>query len=394
MPADTVPGAPPTIDTRRGHRRPGATGRLLAGIAVAVVVVLAGLGIGSYLSAHHLFPFSAGEPTITVYTYDSLFGGCGSANLTALVGSFESAHHAHVVLDCLSGTLASTLIAQKNAPGADVVIGLDEVNAPQADAAGVLIPYTPPELAAQPASLVGEIASDHSVAPYEFGYLGIDYTPAFFQATRGAVANFSLPEVAANGTWAKGLMVENPESDIVGEEFLLSEIAFYQQVLHENWTGFWHSVDPAIRVSDSWSDAYTSFTTPPNSPPMLASFNTDPAAAASGGTPAFNATLYHWNGSTYAWKTVYGIGIVRGTTHLALDQAFEDWFLQGPVQSEIPTNEWVYPANTSVPLPASFGWAADPNGATVLNGAIPPSSIPGALPTWLNQWQAIENRPA
>lgn len=392
MAVESDPSAPALNEHRRTARRPGTTGRYFLAIGLAVVVVLAGLGVGAYLEAHHLFPFGGGEPTITIDTYDSLFGGCGSANLTALLDEFGAAHHAHISINCVAGTLSSLLISQKNSPSADLVIGLDEVTAPQADAAGVLVPYAPPALSGEPPELLSEIAPDHSVAPYEFGYLGVDYTPAFQAASQGQASNFSLPQVAANASWAKSLMIEDPETDIVGEEFLLSEIAFYEQTQHTNWTTFWTSVDPSIRISDSWSDAYSAFTIPPNSPPMLLSFNTDPAAASSGGAPSFNASLYHWNGGTYAWRTIYGIGIVKGTAHLGLDQAFEDWFLQGTVQSEIPTNEWVYPANTSIPLPPSFGYAADPSGATVLNGAIPPASIPGALPGWLDQWQQIDNR--
>lgn len=383
----------PTEGRSRRAKRPGTTGRWILVGAVAVVVVLAGLGIGSYLSAHDLYPFQSGEPTLTVYTYDSLWGGCGSQNLTGLMNGFESTHHARVSVECVSGTLSSKLIAERDAPAADLVIGLDEITAPQADAAGVLIPYAPPELAGESPSLLAEIAPDHSVAPYEFGYLGIDYTTAIDEATGGAVMNASLPDFAANATWARDLMIENPETDIVGQEFLLSEIAFYENVLHENWTTFWTSVDPSIRVSDSWSDAYTAFTTPPDSPPMLLSFSTDPPAAVGGGTvPAFNATVYHWNGSKYAWRTIYGIGIVKGTKHLALDEAFEDWFLEGGVQSEIPTNEWVYPANTSTPVPAGFHWAANASGALVLNDGLALSSIPSELPGWLDQWQSIENR--
>ncbi len=376
-PASAGPARPP----RRGFR-PGRLGRVLALAGVALLVVLAAIGLNAYLTNE--------EATLTIVTYESLFGGCGSANLTAIVDGFESAHHVHVNLDCYSGTLSSLLIDEKGSVGIDLVIGLDEITAPQADAAGVLLPYTPPEVADEPAALQAEIAPDHSVTPYEYGYLGIDYTPSFDSVTSGAVRNFSLEEVAANATWARALMIEDPETDITGEEFLLAEIAYSQSVLHENWTDFWRAADPSLRVSDSWSDAYDAFTTGPNAPPMLVSYSTDPAAALTGsGPPSFNATLFHGNGTTFAWRTVYGIGIVRGTPHLALAEAFEDDFLEGPVQSEIPTNEWVYPANDTVALPSSFGWAADPTGAVDLNGAIPPSEIVAGLPGWLSEWQTL-----
>ncbi len=350
-------------------------------VGVAVLVVIAGLGLSAYLAAQ--------EPTLTIVTYESLFGGCGSANLTALADDFGAAHDVHVAIDCYSGTLSSLLISNEGGSGIDLVVGLDEITAPQADAAGVLVPYTPPEVANESPALQAEIAPDHSVTPYEYGYLAIDYTPAFSELTDGAVRDLTLQDFAGNSTWSRDLLIEDPTTDITGEEFLLSEIAFYQGVLHQNWTTFWRSVDPTVQVSDSWSDAYSAFTTPPDSPPMLVSYSTDPAAAAGSGYPPFNSTLYHWNGTRYAWQTIYGVGIVKGTRHLALDEAFEDYLLSGPVQSEIPTNEWVYPANQTVELPGSFVWAANPAGAVDLNSMIPAGSIPADLPGWLDQWQTI-----
>jgi thiamine transport system substrate-binding protein len=376
------PVAPP-----RTRWRPGQTGRWLAILAVVVALILAGIGINAYLNAH-----PSGEPTLTVYTYESLLGGCGNATLTGLIGSFEASHHVHVVVDCLPGFLSTTLIDQKASPSADVVIGLDEVTGPQADAAGVLLPYTPPEVADQASEPQGALAPDHSLTPYEYGYLGIDYTPAWNATTQGAVEALSLPTIAANTSYAKALIVEDPEEDITGEEFLLAEISFYQSVLHGDWTSFWRSVDPSIQVTDSWGDGYGQFTATPGAPAMLVSYSTDPAAAVSNGTPAFNATLFHWDGATYAWQTIYGIGIVKGTHHVGLAEAFEDWFLEGQVQAALPTSEWMYPANQTVAVPAVFHWAANASAATLLNPDLPLGSLPGALPGWIDQWQAIENQ--
>jgi thiamine transport system substrate-binding protein len=380
------PPEPAPAGAPRAGRRPGSTGRILGAIVIAVAVALAGLGGYAYLVNHH-----EGEPTLVVYTYDSLLGGCGSSVLTNLTRSFEASHSVHLEVDCEPGTLSSLLIAQKNAPVADLVVGLDEITAPQAEAAGVLVPYQSPELPHIPSTLVDAISPAHAVTPYEWGYLAIDYTPSFSVATGGAIANFSFPAVAANASWARDLMIEDPATDIVGEEFLLSEIAFYQSVLHGDWTSFWRSVDPYILVNASWSDVYGAFDPASSGAPgMIVSFNTDPASSGSV-PPAFNATLYHDHGATYGWRTVYGVGIVQGSRHLALDRQFVDWFLQGQVQGQIPTNEWEYPANGTIPLPSVFSWAVDPAGVIALNSALPPASIPAALPGWLDTWQNLEN---
>ncbi len=365
-------------------RHPRSPGRLrsalLAG-GIALVVLLAGYTIYSVESTP--------PATLLVYTYDSLLGGACGANTTAF-RPFEAAYHVTLRFECPPNGLASTLIAEKSAPVADLVVGLDEITGPQAEAAGVLQPYTPPGLANVSPALVAGISTDHTVAPYEWGYLGIDSCPAFENATGGASAAFSFPTVAANATWARNLIVENPIVDPTGTEFLVWEIQFYSQVLHEGWTPFWTHVAPLVTNASSWSDAfYNDFTCQPHTPGMVVSYLTDPAADASLSPPvSISSSVSWWNGTAYGWKTIYGVGIVRGSHHLALDEAFENWMLSGALQSQLPTTEWMYPANTTVALPAIFADAPNPSLVQPLNAGVTPAQIAEELPGWLDTWQA------
>ncbi|HEV2429839.1 MAG TPA: hypothetical protein VGV64_08385, partial [Thermoplasmata archaeon] len=138
---DMIPSAPLSPPDRPRRRRVGRSARIVAAVSVAVVVALAGLTGYEYLAQH-----PPGEPTLVIDTYDSLLGGCGSTLLDQLAGEFEASHHVHLAIQCTSGTLSSLLISEKNAPTADLVIGLDEITAPQAEAAGVLVPYVSPAL--------------------------------------------------------------------------------------------------------------------------------------------------------------------------------------------------------------------------------------------------------
>jgi thiamine transport system substrate-binding protein len=372
---------------------PGRGIRVVAVVAIAVVVAIAGYGVYAYEAG----TAGAGEPTLVVYTYQSLFTGTNdtAAADAAVFGAFEAAHHVHIDVEYPPGTLVGTLLSEANAPSADLVIGLDEVTAPQADALGLLVPYTSPQLANVPASLVAEIAPDHSVTPYEYGYLAFDYNTTFAASTGGAVANLSFPEIAANSTWASNLLIEDPTLDITGEEFLLWQIEYAAAVEHTDWTTFWKDVDPHLHVAPDWSTAFTEFSTPPDNPGMVVSYSSDPAYEAYYGTPgAFGSTVAHDNGTSYGWKTIYGIGIVHGTRHLSLDEQFVDWFLSGAVQSEIPTNEWEYPANTTVTLPSVYASAIDPATITPLNADLTPSEAAANLTGpngWLSEWQTIEN---
>ncbi|MGA8664408.1 MAG: hypothetical protein WB809_05000 [Thermoplasmata archaeon] len=370
------------------HRRlrgPGRARRALLAVVLVVVVIVAGLGI---------YTLVTNEPaTLVIYTYPSLFGGadCGAPAWSTVFGAFESAHHVQIDVECPAGTLASTLLAQQNAPGADLVIGLDEITGPQADADHLLVPYAPPALGNVSPALVQELSPDDAVVPYEWGYLGIDYNASFANATDGAIAHLTFPDFVENASWARQLQIEDPSQDITGEEFLVWQVEYYLNVLHQDWQGFWSSVLPEIPPpAPDWGTAFGEFTSPPHNPDLVVSYTTDPAyAAANGAAGQYNSTGAWWNGTEYGWRTIYGVGIVRGTHHLALDEQFENWLLGGTVQNLVPENEWEYPANGTVVLPSVFAAAPNPSTIVALNNDTTPATVAADLPGWIDTWLAL-----
>ncbi|HTT73886.1 MAG TPA: thiamine ABC transporter substrate-binding protein [Thermoplasmata archaeon] len=385
----------PTAGGRR-PRRPGRLARAFVAVAIALVVVIAGFAIAEY---YRTAP-GAGGATLVVYTYSSFFGGncgVGSANLTDLLDDFDAAHHVTVELYCPAGSLVAALQdpAAYGLPAADLVVGLDEITAPQAAALGLLLPYTPPAAAFVPSWLVGELGPTDDAFPYEYGYLAVDYTSAFGNATGGAVDRATLPELVDNASWAAQLLTENPLYDITGEEFLAWEVEYYTEVLHESWTTFWQTffAGPHPTPALSWGDAFGEFGTPAGQNSLVVSYATDPAyAAATGDAGAFNATLSWWNGTAYGWRTIYGAAVVAGTREAGLAEALENYLLDPRVQNLVPTNEWEYPANATVVVPPVFRYAVDPTGVVALNNATTPSAVaqnltgPGG---WLSTWQGL-----
>ncbi len=373
----------------RRLRRPGRTGRVVLAVALVVAVALAGAGTYAYVLE------TFGGTTLVIYTYPSLLGGanCNGAGGTfaAVFGAFASAHHVRIDVQCPAGTLYNTLLAQRGAPTADLVIGLDEITAPEAEAAHLLVPYASRALGDVPSDLVAQLSPAHGVTPYEYGYLGVDYNLSFAAATAGAVASWSFPATVANATWAKNLLVEDPTLDITGQEFLVWQIEFYEHVLHQDWTSFWTDLPAgAPPLSDSWGDAYSAFLA--GTYPMVVSYTTDSAYAAyyhGNQSGPFNSTVSWWNGTAYGWRTVYGIGIVNGSRHLALDQEFVDWFLTGAVQNLIPTNEWEYPANLTVPLPPAFAFAMPPASIVALNNDTTPAEVGASVQGWVDTWNSL-----
>ncbi len=360
---------------------------MLIAVAIGLVVIIAGLAIYySYSSG------SGSGPTITIYTYSSLLGGaCATGTPAAGVfANFSREYHARVVVDCVSGNLVSTLYAQRSAPGADLVIGLDEITAPQAEALGLLQPYSDAsDLANINASLVQQISTNGDVIPYEYGYLAIDYTSAFYNATHGAIANSTFVDIADNSSWARQLVYEDPTTDITGEEFLAWEVLYYESVLHENWTTFWSKILPYATAAPDWGTAFGEFEAPYQ---MVVSYTTDPAYATYYGQGGgFNSTVTNDHGTLYGWKTIYGIGIVQGSRHVALDNEFIHYFLSGSVQSQLPLSEWEYPANRTVALPPVYAESnlISPASIHALNSVLTPSELAANITGWLTTWESL-----
>lgn len=368
----------------------------MVAIAVTLIVVIAGFATYEYYASGQ----AAGGTTLVVYTYSSFFGGncgAGAANLSSLLEEFENAHGVRVELICPSGNLVSSLEnpSDYGLPAADLVVGLDEVSAPEAESLGLLAPYSPPQLASIPPWLVAGLSPDHGVVPYEYGLLAIDYTAGFLNDTKGAVAEATLPEVVDNAAWAAQFLTENPVYDITGEEFLAWEVEYYENVLHQPWQTFWQRFfseshpNPAL----DWSTAFGEFGTPPGQNQLVVSYSTDPAyAAATGAAGTFNSTVSWWNGTAYGWRTIYGVGVVAGSRHVALARALENWILGGPFQSAVPENEWEYPANETVALPSVFSAAIDPATVVALNNATTPSAVATDLTApggWIDTWESL-----
>lgn len=377
-----------TVATPRSPRPRLGSGRWAWVVLVAGIVTIAGFGAYYYVVTTRS-PCQGGAHSLVVETYDSFFdsGPDPAAARAQLFGTFENETHSHVCVEYVSGDLATNLLTS-GAALPDLVVGLDELTAPRVDAAGLLVPYTPPELADVPASLVSDLAPDHSVVPYEYGYIGLDYNISY-DANHGSPFSSGdfLQNIQDNRSVAREFLYETPP-DITGEEFLVLEIAFSTEVLHENWTGFWHAIGSVAPSTPDWGSGYSEFSAGQYA--SFVSYTTDPASDAYfGPAGAVNTSVLHYAGTNYSWESIYGVGIVKGGVHnLSLAEQFENYLLSGPAQSAIPLNEWEYPANASTALPGVFNWSVPPSEITPLNAFEPADEVAASLPGWILEWQA------
>ncbi|MCL5788808.1 MAG: thiamine ABC transporter substrate-binding protein [Candidatus Marsarchaeota archaeon] len=328
---------------------------------------------------------SSSKPELTVYTYQSLF--TYAPNVTAVnntvFGGFEHQYHVKIKVVRFDSTQAmlNQLVEEKNNPQAGIVIGLTNTEAEEAVSKGVLMNYTPPNLKSVPAYLVNDLQPQHYLVPYEYSPITLDYcnvTPSYADGL--GFQSLESPNVSSH------LLIENPLTDSTGLSFLLYEITFYSYVVHENWLSWWLNVSKEARIVPDWDYAFTIF--PAQGYHYVVSYGTDPAYFKYfGGYPGCGTEAMHYQGKTYVWLEIEGMGIVAGSNQIRVAEEFENWFLSPTVQSLIPTSEWMFPANGNVTLPSVYASAVGAENSVVLNNYISPSQIGQNLSAWLNEWQ-------
>ncbi len=382
----------PARDSEPVGRKYTSFRRRVIAVAIAVIIIVAGFTIYySITSGNH-----GGKKVLTIYAYDSFlkYGNNYNKTFSTVFGTFAREHN--VTINVVNkSNLLPTLESQKGTPGADIVIGLTNMNGVTAVSNNLLVKYSPPGASYVNSSLMNEMGSAVSyLTPYEYSYLGIDYNRSFVNNTAFAPHGQFFPsfENLTNSSLASNLLMENPTIDDTGEGFLLWEIAYYQHVLHENWTKFWNSTKAYAtgNVLDSWGTAFGQYDTGPGTN-MVVSYLTDPAYNVYNGYGnGSGSTVTYHNGTAYGWRTIYGIGIVNGSHNLSLDRQFVSYFLNQTVQSQLPLNEWMYPANQSTPLPPVFGVLPDQSNIQPLNNYLNATQISLNIKAWELQWQSIQ----
>ncbi len=377
----------PARDKRSAWKRLRPFEKRLVAVAVALVLIAA-----SFSAYYELSLKGGGKRTLVVYTYSSFmaYGANKTAAFNTVFGTFEKDYNVNIIVRTPSLGLLPTLQAQSKNPQADIVIGLTNMDGIVAEQSGLLVKYTPPASQYINTTLKNEMGSASAyLTPYEYAYLGIDYNKSVFQPPGGTFT--PAFQDLTNSTAASNLLLENPITDSTGEGFLLWEIAYYQHVLNENWTIWWNAVNPYVggHIYPSWDQAFAQFETGPGTN-LVASYLTDPAyneyfgyGNGTGSTP-----VYH-SGTAYGWRTIYCIGIVNGSKNISLDKEFINYFLGPTVQNEVPQNEWMYPANETIALPASFGYAVNQSTIVPLNDFLNASTIAENLQSWELQWQLM-----
>lgn len=277
---------------------------------------------------------------------------------------------------------------------ADLVIGVDNILVYEAKKAGILECYYSP-LAEEtvPEEISNVLDPEKCVTPIDYGLITLVYDPSKLDnQTLQILRDKPTFEDLANPNIASKLIVEDPTKSSPGLSFLYWEIAVESKLEGKDWKEWWSSVKDYVMVAPSWGDAYDEFLREGGTRGIVVSYGTDPAYSAwsSNGAPTINASLIYYNGESTAWLQVEGALVVKGQPGTKLAEKFVDWLLSDEIQELIPSNQWMLPANSKVPLPDYYKYALTIDDVDIIaNNLLTPDEIRANYESWLLSWTQI-----
>lgn len=350
------------------------------------VFIVIGIVIVAGTMAYFVYPTIAPtqEPTLNILTYGSFFQSGTNPNQTIkyVINNFENWYHVKVDIHYSSGELYQQ-VQQSKGKGYDIVIGLNNIDSYLAGRSGLFYNFNVSNETHLNKTLYKFFQGSGSIIPYEYCPLTTDYNLTG-PIGAGVLQNLSYSDFSLT-SFAKQYILEEPTS-INGEDFLLGQIAFYKGVLNQSWTTFWNT-SHGIQFSQDWDSGFKLFED--GAGQMFFSYSTDPSYYAYNGYSPIGTAPFHYEGNNYAWMQVLGVGILNSSEHKSLDEAFVNWLIGKNVENLIPLNEWTYPANDEVTLPAVYSDNPQISSIIPLNNYLNMTTAVNNLSNWVLEWNTI-----
>ena len=323
------------------------------------------------------FPLSAAggqesdEDEMHIYTYDSfpdvleeyIRENLESDSLTVKVIRFED-----------TGGLMAQILLEKDAPKADVVIGLDNTYLSRVFDEDLFLAYKPAGL-----SLVHEgllVDPEYRLVPFDYGSITLNYDSELLPDPPSSWEELLDPAYKGK------IIVMNPTTASPGRNFLLFTIVEFGE---DGYLDYWERLKPNIlTVTAGWSEGYGLYTQ--GEAPIVLSYDTSPAYHMH-----FEETDRYKNlifdGRAYAQIEV--AGILKETRNLAAAQKCMDIIVSKQFQELIPLSNVMYPVHADAQLPQSF---IEAEGATKIVN-MDERLVAEKLDGWLAAWEDLMRRP-
>ncbi len=311
-------------------------------IAVLIVFFISRLFPEDAMNGASISTVSPSERELVIYTYDGITSDWGLG--PKIFPKFESQCDCKVKIVAKGdvGSIVSQLIFEKNAPKADIALGIDNTFKQIVKKEELLEPHEPPNIDELDESL---IENDRRFIPFDWGYLAFVYDSEEIQSPPK-----NLEELTSS-QFSKKIIIEDARTSSPGKVFLYWVAREYG----ENTRDYLERLKPnLLTVTPGWSEAYNLFLQ--GEAPMVLSYSTSPAYhLINENTDKYKAAIF-----PRMYKQIEYVGIVKNPKNRELAEQFIEFMISEEVQKEIPLGNYMYPARKNIQLPEAFTLVKSP----------------------------------
>ena len=282
-----------------------------------------------------------------------------------------------------AGELTNKLVLTKDHPLADGVFGIDNTFASRAVDEGVLASYTPDDLPESAREFALDGDAQDRLTPIDYGDVCINVDDTWFAKKK--IAPPKTFDDLVDPAYRDLLVVPGATTSSPGLAFLAATIGTYGDEWQDYWTKL---VENGVKIDSGWEDAYTvDFTAGggKGDRPIVVSYSSSPpfTVPEGGDQPTTSALL------DTCFRQVEYAGVLEGADNPKGAEEFIDFMLGKQFQAALPDNMYVYPVDTTVPLPPEWAkWApTSPDPVEVS-----PADITEHRSEWLREWRDITSR--
>ena len=295
-----------------------------------------------------------------------------------VLAAFESSSGLKVT-QLAEESLANQLVLTKDHPLGDVAFGVDNTFASRTVDAGVFAKYRSPLAANGADSFKFDNAANLTAIDYGDVCVNVDHT--WFTA-KGLAEPASFEDLL-KPEYKDLLVVESPATSSTGLAFLLGTIGHAGQ---DGWQNYWTALkDNGVKVVSDWNSAYYvdfSGSDGKGERPLVVSYaSSPPAEVKEGMTEAPTGTLLDT-----CFRQIEYAGVLAGAKNVEGAQRVIDFMLSPEFQAGLPDGMYVYPVDTSVPLPDAWAKYAQVAANPV---TVAPEDITKNRDSWIQQWSDL-----
>jgi thiamine transport system substrate-binding protein len=278
-----------------------------------------------------------------------------------------------------AGAALNRALLNAGSPEGDVFFGVDNTFLSRAQESDAFLPHRPTGLANVPREL--QLDDSGRFTPIDEGSVCVDYDTEWFAEHQldppASLAALTDPR------YRDLLLVEDPAASSPGLAFLAATHSASGDRTDQYWSALKAN---GVAVAASWDDAWnTRYTVNGGDRPLVVSYASSPPAEVVFSEPRIDAPRSGVIGST-CFRQVEFAAVLDGAAHPDSARLLVDEMLTEAWQSELPLSNFVYPARTSVKLPAEFDkWAQRPADPITIDAA----TIGAQRDDWITAWRNV-----